>query len=685
MFKNMNTERASYFTERSYTTSEAENKKDIFEYWKKILGEDTLRVAEKCYGIDLVKVLNSENYVCENNHVMSEMEKVKIELFEKPINYNYSGFKGEKLAFDNFFIPLINYGIDILKNGTSLFWTDSIIDTYANTLLERLGKISLGILMFEMYLCKKTGKLNGRNSEEEYDYYNNNFLSKKSYKQELFNIYPCLLRSVTETVENLSSYYVLLLERLNKDKNEIANKFCGGLEFKNVVEISSNISDSHKKGNGVSILKLDNGTKIVYKPRSLKIEKVYFDFLGKINAGCKYEMYEPKILDCQEYGWEEFVYYKSCKTEDEIRRYFYRFGILIFGSYILNTNDLHEENVIAAGEYPIIIDAETILDNRRRGRTNSAKEEINYILHESVLYSGLLPHYRFSNLGQQFKDKTAVDDVSLTLTTGVWGLLGANGAGKTTLMRILADIMTPSSGRISLDGKDIHKMGADYRNIFGFLPQDFGYSRDFTVKDYLEYVAALKDVPLRETTKKINYLLDILTLSDVKRKKIAQLSGGMKRRVGIAQAMLNDPKILVMDEPTAGLDPGERVRFRNFISEFSHDRIVLISTHIVSDIEYIATRNAIMKAGKIIDVGTTSDLVKQIEGKVWSCAIPAHKMMDYEMRLRIINQRGEDNNQISIRYLAEHSEVEGSILAEPRLEDLYLWLFPQEDVEREEK
>ena len=133
----MNTERASYFTERSYTTSEAENKKDIFEYWKKILGEDTLRVAEKCYGIDLVKVLNSENYVCENNHVMSEMEKVKIELFEKPINYNYSGFKGEKLAFDNFFIPLINYGIDILKNGTSLFWTDSIIDTYANCIFRK--------------------------------------------------------------------------------------------------------------------------------------------------------------------------------------------------------------------------------------------------------------------------------------------------------------------------------------------------------------------------------------------------------------------------------------------------------------------------------------------------------------------------------------------------------------------
>ena len=291
---------------------------------------------------------------------------------------------------------------------------------------------------------------------------------------------------------------------------------------------------------------------------------------------------------------------------------------------------------------------------------------------------------KIEHISKRFKDKIAVDDVSLTLTTGVWGLLGANGAGKTTLMRMIADIMTPSSGTISFNGKDIHKMGAEYRNIFGFLPQDFGYSRDFTVKDYLEYIAALKDVPHKETTKKINHLLDILTLSDVKGKKIAKLSGGMKRRVGIAQAMLNDPKILVMDEPTAGLDPGERVRFRNFISEFSHDRIVLISTHIVSDIEYIATRNAIMKEGKIVDVGTTKELVKQIEGKVWSCVVPAEKMIEYEMRLHIINQRNEDNDRISIRYLAEQSAIDGSVTATPRLEDLYLWLFPQGGIEKED-
>ncbi|MCC0637882.1 MULTISPECIES: ABC transporter ATP-binding protein [unclassified Clostridioides] len=290
-----------------------------------------------------------------------------------------------------------------------------------------------------------------------------------------------------------------------------------------------------------------------------------------------------------------------------------------------------------------------------------------------------------TNLKKNFKNKTAVDDVCLNLTPGVWGLLGANGAGKTTLMKMIANILKPTSGKIVFDGKDIHSMGEEYRNLFGFLPQDFGFFQDFTVKDYLEYVSALKDVPARETRKKIDSLLHTLTLTDVKNKKIIKLSGGMKRRVGIAQAMLNDPKLLIMDEPTAGLDPGERVRFRNFISEFSHDRIVLISTHIVSDIEYIATQNAIMKSGRILDVGTTDELVKQVTGKVWNCIIPAEKMPMYEMQLRIINQRSEGNNQVSVRYLADEAKTSDSIMASPRLEDLYLWLFPQEEISEEGK
>ena len=290
---------------------------------------------------------------------------------------------------------------------------------------------------------------------------------------------------------------------------------------------------------------------------------------------------------------------------------------------------------------------------------------------------------KIEHLSKQFKDKRAVDDVNLTLTQGVWGLLGANGAGKTTLMRMIADIMTPTDGAVFYGGKDIRKMGEAYRELFGYLPQDFGYSRDFTVKDYLEYVAALKGIPIRKTAKKIDHLLEILTLSDVKGKKIEKLSGGMKRRVGIAQAMLNDPKILVMDEPTAGLDPGERVRFRNFISEFSQDRIVLISTHIVSDIEYIATRNAIMKAGRIVAVGTTDELVKEMEGKVWTCTVPARELVSYEMRLRIINQRSEDDGQVSIRYLAETSDISGAVVVQPRLEDLYLWYFPEANLKEE--
>lgn len=291
---------------------------------------------------------------------------------------------------------------------------------------------------------------------------------------------------------------------------------------------------------------------------------------------------------------------------------------------------------------------------------------------------------RIEHISKQFKDKIAVDDVSFTLTPGVWGLLGANGAGKTTLMRMIADIMEPTSGTIFYDGQEIKKMGEDYRNLFGFLPQEFGYSRDFTVKDYLEYMAALKDIPEKETGKKIDYLLSILSLSNVKGKKISELSGGMKRRVGIAQAMLNDPKVLVMDEPTAGLDPGERVRLRNFISEFSRDRIVLISTHIVSDIEYISTKNAILKDGKIVGVGTTNELVKTIDGKVWTCTVPAHKVPEYEVKLRIVNLRSEENNQVSIRYLSEQSEIADSTPAVPRLEDLYLWLFPYEDSRKEE-
>ncbi len=283
-----------------------------------------------------------------------------------------------------------------------------------------------------------------------------------------------------------------------------------------------------------------------------------------------------------------------------------------------------------------------------------------------------------NHVSKQFKDKKAVSDVTLHITPGVWGLLGANGAGKTTLMRIIAGIMKPSSGRIVYDGVPIRTLGERYRDIFGYLPQEFGFYPEFTVKSYLEYIAALKAISPRKTRRKISELLEMLSLSDVRNKKISKLSGGMKRRVGIAQALLNDPEVLILDEPTSGLDPGERVRFRNLISEFAHDRIVLISTHIVPDVEYIATCNAVMKDGRLLETGTTEELVQSVKGKVWGCVIPAESLQKYEHQLQIVNLRNENNGSIAVRYLAERPLVSGSIPVDPRLEDLYLWLFPQD-------
>lgn len=290
-----------------------------------------------------------------------------------------------------------------------------------------------------------------------------------------------------------------------------------------------------------------------------------------------------------------------------------------------------------------------------------------------------------SNLSKEFKDLKAVNGINLEITPGIWGLLGANGAGKTTFMRMLAGIMKPTTGEIKYDGISINELGAKYRNIFGYLPQDFGFYPEFSVKDYLEYMAVLKDIPSEKVRAKINDLLDILSLAEVKNKKIIKLSGGMKRRVGIAQALLNDPEILVLDEPTSGLDPGERVRFRNLLTEFANERIIIVSTHIVSDIEYISTQNAIMKDGKIEIQGTTEQLLEKVKDTVWSCSILPHKLKEYENRLRIVSLKNEQSGNILIRYLSDQSEISGSISSDPRLEDLYLWLFPQVYGEQEVK
>ena len=281
------------------------------------------------------------------------------------------------------------------------------------------------------------------------------------------------------------------------------------------------------------------------------------------------------------------------------------------------------------------------------------------------------------DLTKRFQDKTAVNHVDLTITPGVWGLLGANGAGKTTLMRMAAGLIRPTSGKVEYDGVDIKIWGEQYRSVFGYLPQEFGFYPEFTVWDYLDYIGALKGMAKKETAQKIEQLLEVFHLTDVRKKKIVKLSGGMKRRVGIAQALLNDPKVLLLDEPTSGLDPGERIHLRNLISEFARERIVLISTHIVSDVEYIATRNAIMKDGRLVAEGTTEELIRLVEGKVWSSRVPTEELPALERRLRIINLRNEEEGMVSIRYLGDMPLDGNGVREKERLEDLYLWLFPQ--------
>lgn len=199
---------------------------------------------------------------------------------------------------------------------------------------------------------------------------------------------------------------------------------------------------------------------------------------------------------------------------------------------------------------------------------------------------------------KQYKNKIAVDCVSLKLHEGVYGLLGANGAGKTTLMRMICGILSPTGGTISYDGIDVSR--EEYRDALGYLPQDFGYYPDFTGEDFLMYMAALKGLGKSKAKKRVSELLDIVGLADVSRKKVKSYSGGMKQRLGIAQAIINEPDLLVLDEPTAGLDPKERVRFRNLIAEIGKESIVLLSTHIVSDIEHIAGTVLIMKDGQLI-------------------------------------------------------------------------------------
>ncbi|MDE6516518.1 MAG: ABC transporter ATP-binding protein [Acetatifactor sp.] len=284
---------------------------------------------------------------------------------------------------------------------------------------------------------------------------------------------------------------------------------------------------------------------------------------------------------------------------------------------------------------------------------------------------------KLTDLTKKFQDMTAVNGVSYTLNTGVYGLLGVNGAGKTTLMRMLCTLLRPTGGSITWDGRDIFEMDGAYRRLLGYLPQDFGYYPDFTVYDYLMYIASIKGLRPVAARQRAEALLKQVGLTAAKNKKMKKLSGGMKRRAGIAQAMLGDPRILILDEPTAGLDPNERIRFRNLISELAEERLVLLSTHIVSDIEYIAGEILLMKDGEIKASGTTQELLAAMPEQVWSVNLSREAVESYMKSYKVSNVKTIPGGA-QLRIISAEKPAEDAVLETATLEDLFLDYFGEQ-------
>lgn len=280
-------------------------------------------------------------------------------------------------------------------------------------------------------------------------------------------------------------------------------------------------------------------------------------------------------------------------------------------------------------------------------------------------------------VSKRFGDFYAVKNIQLQLDRGVYGLLGANGAGKTTFMRMICTLLNPTEGEIRYEGVPVVKAGEQYRKVLGYLPQEFGYYPQFTAEEYLLYIAALKGLRENYGKAKTKELLRLVSLEKVKKKKIKTFSGGMKRRLGIAQAMLNDPKVLVLDEPTAGLDPKERIRFRNLISEMAEDRIVLLSTHIVSDVENIANDILIMKDGQIQTSGSVEELTKKLEGKVWKCLMTHEEAAEAERKYTVCNRKKEEGG-ILMTVISQHKPGINAVTVPPSLEDVYMYYFGEE-------
>ena len=279
------------------------------------------------------------------------------------------------------------------------------------------------------------------------------------------------------------------------------------------------------------------------------------------------------------------------------------------------------------------------------------------------------------NLVKKYGNHTALDEVSITLNNGIYGLLGSNGAGKSTLMNLITDNVCRTSGEILCDGVDILKLGKSFRRRLGYMPQQQGFYEQLSPRAFLLYMASLKGISRKEAKKQTDELLTVVNLGEVAHKKIGEFSGGMKQRVLLAQALLGNPEILLLDEPTAGLDPKERIRIRNFISEIAENKIVLISTHVVSDIEFIAKEIILLKSGQLVSHDACKNLIKEIANKVFEIEVDKEKLKYFQDNHRVSNLCHNDD-KIIVRTVTDKPPKDYKIQpVKPTLEDLYLYVF----------
>ena len=281
------------------------------------------------------------------------------------------------------------------------------------------------------------------------------------------------------------------------------------------------------------------------------------------------------------------------------------------------------------------------------------------------------------NIRKDYGKFTAIEDLNMELEEGLYAMLAPNGAGKTTIIRMMTTLLFPTSGEILYDGENILEMGESYRKMVGYLPQQFGYYKSNTPVQYLSYLAALKKIPRQEAKRQIPKLLELVGLSEEANKKMKKFSGGMIQRVGIAQALLGDPKILILDEPTAGLDPKERVRFRNLLSSMSRNRIVVLSTHIVSDVESVSNQVMLLKDHRLLLMDTVPNICSRYQGKIYEKKIREWEYEEFARRHVVLSVRQEQDDSIVVRFCGEKDladEPEARACA-PNMEDVFLLTY----------